>query len=525
MGEGGEYETIVVGGGKAWWKGRIEVREAARRLVSGGGGEAWLEFHSGQVVNDVKGGDLTGVPGITIPELLDERFKKLLTYLSRANLPALEEPPPYLDKKIHQWKLTKSTSKSINFLKFNNMTAPGETRTAKAQMGDISQILLEALEEHKRSIQDVIFTTILLRSIEDFAFVNSMYGKLFTKPNPPTRVTVACKNVLPQGVQLSVSCVVDNGPRIAREGLHVQSRSYWAPANIGPYSQAIFSPIAEVHGIGLVHVAGQIPLTPATMEKGTANSTDNDQDEFPGFRKQACLALQHLWRIGTVMHVSWWTGAVAFITGSNKAQTKAGIAWKAWEKLHELPDASEEEGKPTDLDVWDRKHGGQESFSTGQETQQYLPDFEKICSCTAGQPVVPPFFAVQVDEIPRGCDIEWHSMGIRNGKVGLRSSLPDGILVQKCEIHETRTTFWYLSIPYSVIDQDFEQKLEILTKGVYTIRDNADKQNQSSHATIYTSHGYLFADSKAQIIPCRGVWGSNGRTLAAGIVLQVEQAC
>ena len=28
-------------------------------------------------------------------------------------------------------------------------------------------------------------------------------------------------------------------PSTAREALHVQSTSYWAPANIGPYSQAV----------------------------------------------------------------------------------------------------------------------------------------------------------------------------------------------------------------------------------------------------------------------------------------------
>ena len=40
--------------------------------------------------------------------------------------------------------------------------------------------------------------------------------------------------------------------------LHVQGLSYWAPANIGPYSQS-------VKALGLLFMAGQIGLVPPTM--------------------------------------------------------------------------------------------------------------------------------------------------------------------------------------------------------------------------------------------------------------------
>ena len=32
---------------------------------------------------------------------------------------------------------------------------------------------------------------------------------------------------------------LNRSDRVKREALHVQSISYWAPANIGPYSQAV----------------------------------------------------------------------------------------------------------------------------------------------------------------------------------------------------------------------------------------------------------------------------------------------
>jgi enamine deaminase RidA (YjgF/YER057c/UK114 family) len=41
--------------------------------------------------------------------------------------------------------------------------------------------------------------------------------------------------------------------------MHVQSYSEWAPASIGPYSQA------TVWG-GLLHIAGQLPLEPSSLQ-------------------------------------------------------------------------------------------------------------------------------------------------------------------------------------------------------------------------------------------------------------------
>lgn len=65
--------------------------------------------------------------------------------------------------------------------------------------------------------------------------------------------------------------------------MHVQSVSHWAPANIGPYSQAV--------RIGdIIHLAGQIPLVPGNtlMVKG-------------GIKKQCRLSLRHVDRLLTGM--------------------------------------------------------------------------------------------------------------------------------------------------------------------------------------------------------------------------------
>lgn len=65
--------------------------------------------------------------------------------------------------------------------------------------------------------------------------------------------------------------------------MHVQGISHWAPANIGPYSQAVR--VGE-----LIHLAGQIGMVPGSMQlvKG-------------GIKPQSKLALRHVERILNAM--------------------------------------------------------------------------------------------------------------------------------------------------------------------------------------------------------------------------------
>jgi diphthine-ammonia ligase len=73
--------------------------------------------------------------------------------------------------------------------------------------------------------------------MELFSRVNATYGTFFGV-SPPAR---ACVGVdLPPSIRVKLDCIahVDQSPT-DRQALHVQGLSYWAPANIGPYSQAI----------------------------------------------------------------------------------------------------------------------------------------------------------------------------------------------------------------------------------------------------------------------------------------------
>lgn len=79
----------------------------------------------------------------------------------------------------------------------------------------------------------------------DFPAVNQIYKQYFGT-SPPTRACVA--TLLPRGESARVEAIAfvgregevrKDGEFGGRRGLHVQSLSYWAPANIGPYSQAV----------------------------------------------------------------------------------------------------------------------------------------------------------------------------------------------------------------------------------------------------------------------------------------------
>jgi diphthine-ammonia ligase len=281
-----------------------------------------------------------------------------------------------------------------------------------------------------------------------------IYGSFFAKPNPPARVTIACGEVLPPGynivVQLSISSRL--GVTRSTDDLHVQSRSYWAPANIGPYSQARSDVIDQRTGTtGFVHVAGQIPLVPSTMalpEVLVRPSVEVDMmtdlaEPYSGlmshrcskFIGQAVLSLQHLWRIGQAMDLCYWTGVVAYLSKdtSSNISRKAKLAAKAWSKANsgrwgERDDGKDSDGSDADeRDLWEERYHmafiHREAAKTPvkklPDWSVVKPDYLKVGRDNVVYPrQLPAFFAAEVEELPRGSDIEWHALlGVTRGPI------------------------------------------------------------------------------------------------------------
>ncbi|XP_028252167.1 diphthine--ammonia ligase isoform X2 [Parambassis ranga] len=143
--------------------------------------------------------------------------------------------------------------------------------------------LQNELDRRAWTMKNIILVHLYLRSMEDFVPLNTVYKKHFSI-NPPARVCVQAP--LPAGQLLQIDCLLhdwteplEEGCFHQKEALHVQSMSHWAPANIGPYSQAL-----RVND--LVFCAGQIALVPCTMHLVKA-----------GTYTQACLSFSHVKKV------------------------------------------------------------------------------------------------------------------------------------------------------------------------------------------------------------------------------------
>ncbi|XP_047099679.1 diphthine--ammonia ligase [Schistocerca piceifrons] len=143
-------------------------------------------------------------------------------------------------------------------------------------------------------LSDVVSVTLYVRDMSQYPAANREYAVAFPGPDPPARVCVQCP--LPEGVPVSLEATahraggpgedgcVDPGAGdgkcwLGRRQLHVQGVSHWAPANIGPYSQAV--------RVGdIMYMAGQIGLVPGTMQLIEG-----------GIKRQCRLALRHIERV------------------------------------------------------------------------------------------------------------------------------------------------------------------------------------------------------------------------------------
>lgn len=112
--------------------------------------------------------------------------------------------------------------------------------------------LKELIQKEKMDLGNVYYIIAYVKDMKDYQTFNSIYSKFFNFPNPPSRV---CCEVSTQDCRLKVSAKATS---LKKRCTHVQSISSWAPANIGPYSQA-YSINSSLH------LAGSIPLVPETM--------------------------------------------------------------------------------------------------------------------------------------------------------------------------------------------------------------------------------------------------------------------
>ncbi|KAK7745073.1 hypothetical protein SLS53_003308 [Cytospora paraplurivora] len=435
LGEGGEFETLVVDGPPGLFKKRIVVDEDDKMVIREGRGAAWMKIQRASLEEKPSGDE--GGRGFVVrrPGLLDGRFSAALGRIMTAGGSDEVEDPKNDSVSCEKFPLPTESSSNLQTWV---VTRPVDDAVTDLSIEGETELLVEdirnRLHHHNLPPSSIISTIVSLRRMSDFPAINKIYGSLFTEPNPPSRVTISCGDLLPQHTNIAIYLTVQPA-KTDRQGLHVQGRSYWAPANIGPYSQAITFPIhnpldsGEGGGGGprVVHIAGQIPLVPASMELPTT-------EDGGGFELQLALSLQHLWRIGIAMGVQWWTSAAVYFprNGAKQqagdaltAREKALLAWRAWEAAHGYglsPEGGDDEDEDDDgPDLWDRKfnpaymsYGG---TGGAEEERPKLPDYSVLQREDdddeeeegGGKKPVPFLFAAEVDELPRSAEAEWHA--------------------------------------------------------------------------------------------------------------------
>lgn len=136
------------------------------------------------------------------------------------------------------------------------------------------------VQSQEYELSDLVSISLYVRDMSSYASINSEYQAVLNHANPPVRVCVEVPVSTQTPVLLQAVAYKQNEASAYRKHtMHVQGISHWAPANIGPYSQAVR--VGDV-----IYIAGQIALVPGTMTL-VAGSV----------RRQCRLALRHVDRL------------------------------------------------------------------------------------------------------------------------------------------------------------------------------------------------------------------------------------
>lgn len=200
-----------------------------------------------------------------------------------------------------------------NKLYVSNLTSAKST--LKEQTTDIFTKLHDVLDTNNATLNHIQHITLLLSDMNQFSEVNKVYEEQFKKFYlPPSHICI--ETTLGTSTLVQLSCTVIH-PTV-KQGIHTRSRSYWAPQNIGPYSQGI---VEETTQYKIGTLSGQIPLLPSSMEL-SKTTTMNDRIF------SSVLSLQHLYRVKGLVNVPQIGTIICFIVDS----INLDIVSKTWKK-------------------------------------------------------------------------------------------------------------------------------------------------------------------------------------------------
>jgi diphthine-ammonia ligase len=499
---------LALDGPRGLWKRRIKIRAADAVVVAGG--QTILKIKE-SLLEEKTADEKESLNALRIPELLDEEFMRILdvtgkgdneqhmaTTETKAATDLANATSSEIEASITVSLPINTHANASTVFTYSNLSSATASCLPVSPSRQLTNILLRLdhiLKQCKLLKSNINHCTLLLRSMSDFTVLNPVYAQYFDSINPPARVTIAAGSAMPADMDVMLSVTLDKTD--ARQGLHVQSRSYWAPANIGPYSQAISVPLPSEGGNSseIVYIAGQIPLVPSTMEIYTEHA----------FRGQALLSLQHLWRIGRTKGVKNWTAGVGFIPASiTNAFPCVHTAQDLWYRLHTLAtakdegedeDEDEDDDDDQDVDPWDRINSKDGMAFNDTTYRAPIPDYSAISSMSGHG--APPCFIAQVESLPRGVNIEWSATGLTSSSIHI-----DGNVVSPAD---SSSRFFSIEIKEKL---DYKRLAE----------------HKWSSATLYAGRGFECNSGLkgVQWIPCHRVWASRGCEVLGVIVGRVD---
>lgn len=288
-GEGGEFETLVFDA--PFFKKRLEIVES--QVVE----ESTDDVSYLKVGVKVVDKEMEKYSLLEKPPLLEEQFIDILEEVEAEKEETEDVVERLSSVSISEACVSSSTYKTPSGkIYVSNLVGTGET--TEEQASSIFQELNSILGANGVSADNIKHVTLLLSDMNEFSKINSIYSKFFESYFlPPSRICVGTNLPGDQLVQLSCEVL----PPSKKEGIHIRSRSYWAPHNIGPYSQSI---IERNPGYLSASLSGQIPLDPSSM----------DFPENNDIRFHSVFSIQHLHRVTQVVNVPEYGSIVCFIT-------------------------------------------------------------------------------------------------------------------------------------------------------------------------------------------------------------------
>lgn len=254
-GEGGEYETLTLD--CPLFKRRINLTDTETVIHSDSDFATVAYLRVRRAVLEEKTEPVAVNPAV--PTLLEERYQNIREIIEQSLPPPQQsERPQYQPGDYILYFPNPPANRNARWVVIPNvLVLTRSPMSLEDEVTECFQKIADQLKKNDLDFSHVASMNLFLSSMDLFARVNAVYATFFGS-SPPARACVAAN--LPEDINVLIECIAfAEEASSERQALHVQGLSYWAPANIGPYSQAVTIQDQRIF------VSGQIGLVPSTL--------------------------------------------------------------------------------------------------------------------------------------------------------------------------------------------------------------------------------------------------------------------